>query len=599
MKINGLTLIFIIVAVVAQAQENSLQYRRLTGFMKTDARKEINIPDIPGYRTLKCDFHIHTIFSDGVVLPSERVNEAWREGLDVISITDHTTPQPKYVISDYNTSYQMAHNTAQKRGITLIQGTEYTKGQPLGHLNILFTKDANFYAQKDLTPDDALDHAGKEGAIVIYNHPGWPDKNSDLEPFHIRHIEKKNIRAVEVINSNEYYPVAMDYCLKYNIAPISNTDIHSPIHASYDLGRTHRNLTLVFAADNSEASVMEAILAGRTLAFADNMLVGKEEYITEIIKQSLKVTKLKMGDYEFSCDVTNQSDITYVFNEPGYRQFVFPANSTVQLNELTADAELIYEVENTYVNGTDHLEIPLMLLLEGNNEVNMPYIRQNLTLIDPNARIEISCPTPGAQLRYTLDGSEPTETSQLYSEPLVPDRSVCLSVKAFKAGSAASRTLKRQVLLNSLHNPEALKLTKKGLQYQYYEGALHSATEIQAKAKFISEGVVEKPDVSVAKMPDFFGIIFSGFLYAPASGEYRFALESDDGAILKVSGVELINNDGSHSLSRANGTILLKKGFHPVEIRYFDDYEEQELRIYWEIPGKTMVEIGSENYFIK
>ncbi len=28
------------------------------------ARTPVNIPDLPDYRTLKCDFHIHTVFSE-------------------------------------------------------------------------------------------------------------------------------------------------------------------------------------------------------------------------------------------------------------------------------------------------------------------------------------------------------------------------------------------------------------------------------------------------------------------------------------------------------------------------------------------------------
>jgi len=57
-------------------------------------RKEIRIPDIAGYRTLKCDFHMHTVFSDGNVWPTVRVDEAWREGLDAIAITDHVEYHP-------------------------------------------------------------------------------------------------------------------------------------------------------------------------------------------------------------------------------------------------------------------------------------------------------------------------------------------------------------------------------------------------------------------------------------------------------------------------------------------------------------------------
>ncbi len=58
-------------------------------------KKIINIPDIPGYITLKCDFHMHTVFSDGIVWPTYRVNEAWEDGLDVIAISDHLEYQPK------------------------------------------------------------------------------------------------------------------------------------------------------------------------------------------------------------------------------------------------------------------------------------------------------------------------------------------------------------------------------------------------------------------------------------------------------------------------------------------------------------------------
>ena len=34
---------------------------------KAQVRNEIRVPDPEGYRTLKCDFHIHTVFSDGLV----------------------------------------------------------------------------------------------------------------------------------------------------------------------------------------------------------------------------------------------------------------------------------------------------------------------------------------------------------------------------------------------------------------------------------------------------------------------------------------------------------------------------------------------------
>ena len=73
MKIKFCILYLLLISFLTQAQE----------------RRIPNIPDIPGYQTLICDFHMHTVFSDGRVWPTVRVDEAWREGLDAIAITDH------------------------------------------------------------------------------------------------------------------------------------------------------------------------------------------------------------------------------------------------------------------------------------------------------------------------------------------------------------------------------------------------------------------------------------------------------------------------------------------------------------------------------
>ena len=51
--------------------------------------RAIEFPNIPGYLTLKCDLHMHTVFSDGSVWPDIRVEEAVKDGLDAIATTEH------------------------------------------------------------------------------------------------------------------------------------------------------------------------------------------------------------------------------------------------------------------------------------------------------------------------------------------------------------------------------------------------------------------------------------------------------------------------------------------------------------------------------
>ncbi len=52
----------------------------------------------------------------------------------------------------------------------------------------------------------------------------------------------------------------------------------------------------------------------------------------------------------------------------------------------------------------------------------------------------------GASLHYTLDGSEPTASSDLYKRPLKIKRDVLLKVKAFKTGFRPSETVVSQLL---------------------------------------------------------------------------------------------------------------------------------------------------------
>jgi hexosaminidase len=48
--------------------------------------------------------------------------------------------------------------------------------------------------------------------------------------------------------------------------------------------------------------------------------------------------------------------------------------------------------------------------------------------------ISITCTTPKAEIRYTLDGSIPTEKSPLYTKPFAIQNSVMVKARAFKKG---------------------------------------------------------------------------------------------------------------------------------------------------------------------
>jgi hexosaminidase len=73
-------------------------------------------------------------------------------------------------------------------------------------------------------------------------------------------------------------------------------------------------------------------------------------------------------------------------------------------------------------------------------------------------------------------------------------------------------------------------------------------------------------------------MIFRGYIDIPATGIYTFALASDDGAILRIGGRVVVDNDGEHPLLEKSGQVALSAGLHPLELRYFD-YNGGEIRL--------------------
>ena len=341
-----LVLLLLATPLAASAQLSNDDVHKYDHLNQSQYRTEINIPGFDGYQTLKCDFHIHTVFSDGSVWPSVRVQEAWTEGLDAIAITDHIEYRPfkDIVQADLNESYNIARREGDRCGLIVIKGTEITRSKPLGHLNALFITDANVMDVED--PLQAVDIADAQGAYIIWNHPGWPDNKSTFYPVHGELIKAGKIDAYEAYNYMESYPLTFDWYAEYGIAPMANTDIHGPIAMDYDCGDGWmRPMTLVFATGRTEAALREALEAKRTLAFFQGNLVGDKEYLSKLVGASLKTRTV--GD---RLEVTNVSDITYRMTQ-GDALYVFPAGKTVLIKAPQGE----FTVQNCLWGNGKHL----------------------------------------------------------------------------------------------------------------------------------------------------------------------------------------------------------------------------------------------------
>jgi hypothetical protein len=285
----------------------------------TRARTPIHIPDIPGLVTLKCDFHIHTVFSDGLVWPSVRSEEAWRQGLDAVAITDHIEYQPHKadVSTNHNRSYEIARSAGAGLDVMVIKGSEITRSMPPGHLNAIFLTNSTLLAVSNW--HDAIRAAKDQGAFIFWNHPGWEAQltNNEVRWYaeHTRLLDEGMLQGIEVVNGRDYYPEAHRWAMEKKLTMLSNSDVHSPLHFDYNVeSGDHRPVTLVFARERTAASLKEALLARRTVVYSGHQLVGEQEYLLPLFERSIRILNPEVkirGKGSVSVQISNSSDIDF------------------------------------------------------------------------------------------------------------------------------------------------------------------------------------------------------------------------------------------------------------------------------------------------
>ena len=321
---------------------------------------KIVIPNVEGYKTLKGDFHIHTIFSDGKVWPETRVSEAVWEGLDILSITDHIDTRARRWIKngilssecDSDTPYKLARKAAARKDLILISGGELSRGLPTGHTNVLFTKNnekivteaEKFNKDNTKATEAGLNEARKQGAFIMWNHPHWykySPNETVISPTHKKLIKEGYFDAIEVYNAEcGYSPEAHDWCLKYDLAIMGCSDAHHLLFEKIDyMGGQHRVVTLVFAKERTAESVREAMDAKRTAVYADEMVFGREQELKPLFDACIQVKNVKWGKKGVSCTLENVSSIpvriTKAPGSEGYRYtryLIIPPFSTIRFS---------------------------------------------------------------------------------------------------------------------------------------------------------------------------------------------------------------------------------------------------------------------------
>ena len=183
--------------------------------------------------------------------------------------------------------------------------------------------------------------------------------------------------------------------------------------------------------------------------------------------------------------------------------------------------------------------------------------------------VDLTCPLPGTEIRYTTDGSMPTKESALYNGALDVTETTDFAFRTFRPDGSPSDVARTKYVkapyAEAVTAPAALQPGLKAVWHDFRGNLCADIDSAPVKGEYVVESVSIPEEVKGN-----IGLVMTGYLEVPADGIYTFALLSDDGSTLTLDGELLGDNDGAHSSVEIIVQKALKAGLHPIEVRYFD-----------------------------
>ncbi len=220
-----------------------------------------------------------------------------------------------------------------------------------------------------------------------------------------------------------------------------------------------------------------------------------------------------------------------------------------------------------------------------------PRILADAHILVKELPVELAVSSKELEIRYTLDGTDPTAQSPVYSRPIRITDTTTVCARSFHEGRAVSGAAERrfvrlepQPAVGGLHDAPGLSVRRFMGNWDEIPG--HPEPRLDAEDEIER---VELPES--CREEEYFALFIDGYLEVPEDEVYRFALSSDDGSQLWIDGDLVVDNDGLHSLETKTGVAALAKGAHRMEVRYFNKTGGAELSLAWGRPGEALVPV--------
>lgn len=197
-----------------------------------------------------------------------------------------------------------------------------------------------------------------------------------------------------------------------------------------------------------------------------------------------------------------------------------------------------------------------------------PVIESKTLVFHESTEVTIQPGLENLEIRYTLDGSEPSRKSKKYSEPISIDQSLTLRARAYTKDGHTSRVVRKDFRQMAPLPAQQPGNTARGLAYQLFTGDWRG----QEASYFSAQEPTQTGTLSMLNLDDiqpdseYWGIQIEGYLEVPETKTYNFYA-------LASRGLELVIDDQvtikTHREDLSLESVVLEKGKHKIAIKSY------------------------------
>ena len=213
-----------------------------------------------------------------------------------------------------------------------------------------------------------------------------------------------------------------------------------------------------------------------------------------------------------------------------------------------------------------------------------PAVTANAPIFVGKGEVRVTSSRKNVQLRYTIDGSDPTAGSPEVTGLITLTQTATVKARAFRGSRPVSGVTAATFTRVQPRPAAKVNDLRAGLEVDIVEGEF-SALPAFTPAQIVKTTTASAFGLSVRPRDTAFALRYRGYIRVDETGVYTFTLASDDGSRLWIGDTLLIDNDGLHGAKPVSAPAALEAGWHPITVAMFQATGGLELQVSWSGPG--------------